>query len=29
MKTDFFQIGAIPAVLYGKPSEQGYLLVLE
>lgn len=27
MKTVFFQIGAIPAVLYGKPSEQGYLFI--
>lgn len=27
MKTEFYQIGPIPAVLYGAPSEQGYLFL--
>lgn len=27
MKTKFYQIGSIPAVLYGEPSKQGYLFL--
>ncbi len=27
MQTEYFQIGTIPAALYGEPSEQGYLFI--